>query len=123
MKSIGKYRILTLTAGIATACLIVFSQLFYFQAATYCQKKAESVQQKDQQSPVKETGKPDSEAYISIPSNTISSVSNVQLSDGFTFLLETLLEPIEITETVEAAPLANRLFHTLFRFIISSNAP
>lgn len=123
MKTVGKYRILTLAAGIATACLIIFSQLFYFQAATYCQKKAESHQHKDKQSPVKETGTPDAEAYISIPSNTIASVSNIQLGEGISFVLETLLEPQEETASTETPHVANRLLHTLFRFIIASNAP
>lgn len=112
-----------LAAGIATACLIVFSQLFYFQAATYCQKKADAHQQTNKQSPVKETGKPDSEAYISIPSNTISSVSNIQISDGLTFVLETFLAPREEAASTETPHIANRLLQTLFRFIIASNAP
>ena len=122
MKTFGKYRILTLAAGIATACLIVFSQLFYFQAATYCQKEADTQHQK--QVPVKEAGKGTGhEAYISIPSNTIASVSNIQISDGLSFVLETLLEPKEEQTVVEAPPLTNRLFQTLFRFIIAPNAP
>lgn len=122
MKTFGKYRILTLAAGIATACLIVFSQLFYFQAATYCQKEAETQHQK--QSPVKEPGKEaNQETYISIPSNTIASVSNIQISEGLSFVLETLLEPKEEQAAADAPPLANRLFQTLFRFIIATNAP
>lgn len=122
MKTFGKYRILTLAAGIATACLVVFSQLFYFQAATYCQKEAETQHQK--QAPVKEAGKEAGhEAYVSIPSNTIASVSNIQISDGLLFVLETLLEPKEEQAVVEAPPLTNRLFQTLFRFIIATNAP
>ena len=122
MKTVGKYRLLTLAAGIATACLIVFSQLFYFQAATYCQKEAETQHQK--QTPVKETGKETGqEAYISIPSNTIASVSNIQMSDGLSFVLETLLEPKEERAAVAVPPLTNRLFQTLFRFIIATNAP
>lgn len=122
MKTFGKYRILTLVAGIATACLVVFSQLFYFQAATYCQKEAETQHQK--QLPVKETGKEAGhEAYVSIPSNTIASVSNIQISEGLSFVLETLLEPKEEQAVAEAPPLTNRLFQTLFRFIIATNAP
>jgi len=122
MKTIGKYQILTLAAGIATACLVVFSQLFYFQAATYCQKEAETQHQK--QSPVKETGKETGqEAYVSIPSNTIASVSNIHISDGLSFVLETLLEPKENQSVAEAPLLTNRLFQTLFRFIIATNAP
>ncbi|HET9054218.1 MAG TPA: hypothetical protein VFM90_08600 [Cyclobacteriaceae bacterium] len=122
MKTPGKYRLLTLAAGIATACLVVFSQLFYFQAATYCQKEAETQHQKHV--PVKETGKDaDQKAFIAIPSNTIASVSHIQLSDGLTFLQETILEPCEEPAVAETPPLTNRLFQTLFRFIISANAP
>jgi hypothetical protein len=122
MKTFGKYPVLTLAAGIAAACLIVFSQLFYFQAATYCQKEADTQHQKH--SPVKETGKDAGhETYIAIPSNTIASVSNIQISDGLSFVLETLLEPKEEQVVVEAPLLTNRLFHALFRFIIAPNAP
>lgn len=111
-----KYKILTLLAGIATALVIVFSQLFYFQAATYCQKKVETEQQSQQ----KQTGH---EAYISIPSNTISSVSHIQISEGLTFVMETLFEAEETEATTEVPSLVNGLFHTLFRFIIAPNAP
>lgn len=111
-----------LAAGIATACLVVFSQLFYFQAATYCQKEVETQHQK--QLPVKETGKEKGqEAYVSIPSNTIASVSNIQMSEGLLFILETLLEPKEEQAIAEVPLLTNRLFQTLFRFIIATNAP
>jgi uncharacterized protein (UPF0128 family) len=111
-----KYKILTLLAGIATALVIVFSQLFYFQAATYCQKKVET----EQQSNKKETGH---EAYISIPSNTIASVAHIEISDGVTFVMETLFEAEETETTREVPPLVRGLFHTLFRFIIAPNAP
>lgn len=122
MKTVGKYRILTLAAGIATACVIVFSQLFYFQAATYCQKEADTQHQKHL--PVKETSKDTGhEAYVSIPSNSIASISTVQLSEGLSFVLETLLEPKVEQTTEEVPPLTNRLFQTLFRFIIATNAP
>lgn len=122
MKTFGKYRFLTLAAGIATACLIVFSQLFYFQAATYCQKEVETQHQKHL--PAKETGKETGhEAYIAIPSNTIASVSNIQISDGISFVLETILEPTDEQPVVEVPPLTNRLFQTLFRFFIAPNAP
>lgn len=111
-----KYKILTLLAGIATALVIVFSQLFYFQAATYCQKKVETEQQSRQQ----EAGH---EAYISIPSNTISSVSHIQISDGLTFVMETLFEAEEAETNTEVPALVSSLLQTLFRFIIAPNAP
>ena len=122
MKIQGKYRLLTLAAGIATACLIVFSQLFYFQAATYCQKKAET-QQKEKDSPAKTGQETGHEAYISIPSNTITSVSHVQMSEGLSFVLEILRTDREEKTTMEVPLLTGRLLHTLFRFIIAPNAP
>jgi hypothetical protein len=116
MKSLGKYRILTLLAGIATAMLIVFSQLFYFQAATYCQKKADT-----EHSNQKEKGH---ESYISIPSSSIASVSNIEINQDLSFVIETLFDSKNESEsTVEVAPSVGRLFQTLFRFIIAPNAP
>lgn len=116
MKSLGKYKILTLLAGIATALVIVFSQLFYFQAATYCQKKAETEQREQ-----KTEGH---ESYISIPSSTIFSTSHIEVSQDFSFVLGILFEnkPEEERNTEITLP-ASRLFQTLFRFIISPNAP
>jgi hypothetical protein len=123
MKIYGKYRILTLAAGIATALLIVFSQLFYFQAATYCQKKAEN-EQKEKKLPVGKTGtETGREAYISLPTNSIPSVSHIEISDGISFVLEILLVTNEEETNTETLPLANGLFQTLFRFIIAPNAP
>lgn len=106
-----------------TAAVIVFSQLFYFQAATYCQEKAQT-QQKEKETPVK-NGKETSgeQAYFSIPSNTITSVSAIELSDGISFVQEILCEPRENEVTTGTPALANRFFYTLFRFIIASNAP
>jgi hypothetical protein len=116
MRSLSKHRILTLLAGIATAGVIVFSQLFYFQAATYCQQKAET-EQHDQK-----TGA--TESYISIPSSTISSTSNIEINQDLSFILEILFEreTKEETNTKIALPV-NRFFQTLFRFIVSPNAP
>jgi hypothetical protein len=116
MKSLGKYRILTLLAGLATALLIVFSQLFYFQAATYCQKKADT-EHRDQ----KDTGH---ETYISIPSSSIFSASNIEINQDLSFVIETLFDcKNETQSTVEVSPSIGRLFQTLFRFIIAPNAP
>lgn len=116
MKSLRKYRFLTLWVGIATAMVIIFSQLFYFQAATYCQKKADTEQHNQ-----KEKG---TEAYISIPSSSISSVSHIEIHQALSFVIETLFENEKKSEVTSVeAPLAGRLFQTLFRFIIAPNAP
>lgn len=116
MKSLFRHKILTLLAGIATAALIIFSQLFYFQAANYCQKKAETEQQAQK--------KGGNESHISIPSSSISSSSHVEITQDLSFVLEILFEGDSKEEEVTRISLpVNRFFQTLFRFIISPNAP
>ncbi len=116
MQRLGKHKILTLLAGLTTALVIVFSQLFYFQAATYCQNKADTEQQ-DQ----KDAG---AKSYVSIPSSSISSVFHVEINQDLSFVLETLvISENKFRATAEIAPSAGRLFQTLFRFIIAPNAP
>jgi hypothetical protein len=116
MKHLFRHRILTLLAGIVTAGVIVFSQLFYFQAANYCQEKVDT-EQHDQK-----TDAP--ESYISIPSSTITSTTSIEINQDISFVLETLLEKEADEETSHSIVLpASKFFHTLFRFIISPNAP
>jgi hypothetical protein len=120
MKSLFRHKISMLLAGIATAGVIVFSQLFYFQAANYCQKKAET-EQADQKKDGKKDG---TETHISIPSSSISSSSHIELTHDLSFILEALFESETKEESVTRISLpVNRLFQTLFRFIISPNAP
>ena len=116
MKRLLRHRILTLLAGIVTAGVIVFSQLFYFQAANYCQEKVDT-EQHDQK-----TDAP--ESYISIPSSTITSTTSIEINQDISFVLETLLEKESDEETNHSITLpVNKFFQTLFRFIISPNAP
>lgn len=117
MKSLFRHKILTLLAGIATAGVIVFSQLFYFQAANYCQEKKAATEQQEQK-------KGGTEAHISIPSSSISSSSHIELTHDLSFILEALFESESKEEEVTSISLpVNRFFQTLFRFIISPNAP
>ena len=116
MKSLFRHKILTLLAGITTAGVIIFSQLFYFQAANYCQEKAETEQQ-DQK-------KDGTETHISIPSSSISSSSHIELSHELSFIVEALFQSESKEEEVTRITVpVNRFFQTLFRFIISPNAP
>ena len=116
MRSLLKHRIFILLAGIATAGVIVFSQLFYFQAATYCQNKVETEQQ-DQKAGTEET-------YISIPSSTISSTSHIEINQDISFVREILFEDeSEVEAPAKISLPVNRFFQTLFRFIVSPNAP
>lgn len=116
MKGLSKHRILTLLAGIATAAVIVFSQLFYFQAANYCQEKIKS-EQSEQKAGT-------SENFISIPSSTISSSTQIVINQELSFVLEILFEDESAHEGEShfAIPI-QKYFQTLFRFIISPNAP
>jgi hypothetical protein len=116
MSSLLKHRVFTLIVGLVTALIIVFSQLFYFQAATYCQTKAESAQQAE-----KTTG---TESYISIPSSTISSVQTIELNLDLSFVLEVFTEKEESHNIhTSEVPINSRFLQTLFRFIIAPNAP
>jgi hypothetical protein len=117
MKSLFRHKILTLLAGIATAVVIIFSQLFYFQAANYCQEKVDTEQQAHK--------KDGTESYISIPSSSISSSSHIEITqDLSSFVLEILFEGESKEEEVTRISVpVNRIFQTLFRFIISPNAP
>ena len=116
MKSLGKHRILTLLAGFTTAGVIIFSQLFYFQAATYCQKKVETNQHHQ-----KTRG---NESHISIPSSSISSISHIEINQGLSFVVEILFDcKNDEHSNAEFILPVSRLFQTLFRFIIAPNAP
>ena len=116
MKSLFRHKILTLLAGIATAGVIIFSQLFYFQAANYCQEKVDTEQQAHK--------KDGTESYISIPSSSISSSSHIEITQDLSFVLEILFEGESKEEEVTRISVpVNRIFQTLFRFIISPNAP
>ena len=117
MKSLFRHKMLTLLAGLATAGVIVFSQLFYFQAANYCQEKATTKQHEQKQ-------KDAPESYISIPSSTISSAPHIEINQDLQFVLETLLksESDEILIPTISLPVS-KFFETLFRVIISPNAP
>lgn len=116
MKSLSRHRILVLLTGITTAVIIVFSQLFYFQAATYCQKKA-TTEKHEQKKDAPKT-------YFSIPSSTISSAPTVQINEDISFVLETLIEVETEEESTPTVSLpVNKFFQTLFRVLISPNAP
>lgn len=116
MKSLFRHKTLTLLAGIVTAGVIVFSQLFYFQAATYCQEKVDT----KQHDPTSDSP----ESYISIPSSTISSTCNVEIHQDLSSVSEILFEKQSDEESNNIISLpVNKFFHTLFRFIISPNAP
>lgn len=116
MKGLLRHRILLLLAGVATAAVIVFSQLFYFQAANYCQEKVKSEQTDSPTGNV--------ENYISIPSSSISSSSQIVINQELSFVMEILVEDEDNQEGESHCAIpVQKYFQTLFRFIISPNAP
>lgn len=105
----------TLFFGILTALVIVLSQLFWFQAATLTKKVAKTEQKSDASE----------EAQISLPSSSsLPSTNTVVVEHDFTFLHEILFEK-ETSPEVSKSVLqtAGKFFQTLFRAIISPNAP
>lgn len=104
--------------GIVTALVIVLSQLFWFQAATFTKKVAEVEQKADTTKGASE------ETQISLPSSSLPSTNTVVVEHDFTFLHEILFEK-ETSPEVSKSVLqtAGKFFQTLFRAIISPNAP
>lgn len=108
----------TLFFGILTALVIVLSQLFWFQAATFTKKVAETEQKKDA---AKEATQ---EAQISLPSSSLPSTNTVVVEHDFSFIHEILFEKENSTEVSKSVlQTAGKFFQTLFRAIISPNAP
>lgn len=114
----SKHKNWTLFFGILTASVIVLSQLFWFQTATLTKKVAKTEQKSDAAQQTQE------EAQISLPSSSLPSTNTVVVEHDFTFLHEILFEK-ETSPEVSKSVLqtAGKFFQTLFRAIISPNAP
>lgn len=109
-------RIWTMALGILAGMIIVFFQLFYFEAAGTSKKKVEQEQKGDHSN--------DDQAYIFLASSNLPSSAHVELSQDVFFLFEILLEEDESEEhnTLVASPLT-KVFSTLLGSFISPNAP
>ncbi|MFN3839733.1 MAG: hypothetical protein ACK4RF_03405 [Cyclobacteriaceae bacterium] len=105
-------RTVTLLAGVSVALAIAVSQLFYFHVSDKPVKPVETEQSEEA-------------AFISMPSVTPpSSSSVVETNQEFSFILEILFEgQYEETEAVPVNRVFDKLFQTLFRVVISPNAP
>jgi hypothetical protein len=114
----GKQKNWTLFFGILTAMVIVLSQLFWFQAATLTKKVAAKEQKADA---AKEATQ---EAQISLPSSSLPSTNTVVVENDFSFIHEILFEKENSPEASKTILFtAGKFFQTLFRAIISPNAP
>ena len=124
MKSTKKnsVRVWTMIMGIITAMLIVCSQLFSLQTDNYSKKqvKASTATAKEHKQE-----KSSDDHYISLPSvSQPSSSIHVEANQKLSCLFEILFEKDEQENHPINVPLSvGKLFHTLFRVIISPNAP
>ena len=109
-----------MVAGVITALVIVFSQVFYFQAPAYAKKDVKTGHEKKE----KQSEKNDKQ-FISLPSISQPTAStNVEADHESAFLLEILFEDkAEPADHAEVPRSLGKFFHTLFRVIISPNAP
>lgn len=108
---------LTMITGVITALVVVCSQLFFFQASNPGKKDIKTE---------KEQNHPDDEAaYISLPSVSQQSHStHVEVIQRSACLFEILFEKKkQINESLDVPLSLGKFFHTLFRVIISPNAP
>lgn len=109
-KENARYRTLTLIAGLAVA--IGVCQFFFFDLSENAASNAETEQSEEA-------------AFISMPSVTLpSSSSVVETNQEFSFILEILFEDShQEAEVVPFNRVFDKLLQTLFRFVISPNAP
>ncbi|MBT1709776.1 hypothetical protein KK062_16145 [Fulvivirgaceae bacterium PWU5] len=106
----------TLAAGVLTALIVIVSQLFYFQTAAHHSKKEVKTEQQDSSTP--------DGTYITLPSSTLPSSSHVVFQQQVFCLFTVLVKTVETSAPDRSvSPTPSRFFRTLFRTIISPNAP
>jgi hypothetical protein len=109
-----------IAAGILTAAIISFSQLFFYQASDLSKKEVKTDQHDDSR---KDNSSPD-QFYFSIPSSNVHSSTHVDSGPDFSFLLEVLFSAEKPAQRVVQSPVSvGKLFQTLFQVIIAPNAP
>jgi hypothetical protein len=116
MKSLTKYKVLTIFLGLLTAGAVVTSQTFYFQASSIKKEKTEQNDKSDDSD--------ESSSYISVPDSSIPSSFSVQLNQELSFVLEILFKTDHDSDLIHSPAISTgQLFHTLFSALISPNAP
>jgi len=111
-----RLRTATIILGSILALAIVFSQ---YLAPEYNSSigKADTEQAADK-------GDDESRTFISLPTFSLPAPVSIQANLSAQYLFEILLEEDADKEFVEKdVSFANRFFHTMFRTIISPNAP
>ena len=101
-------------AGVLAAVIILFSQSFYHQAQSNLEK-IKSEQAPDQDAP---------QTFIGAPSDAVVNSTVENVNEQVPSLLEELFTTDEEAEAVSIIPtFFGNFVHTLFRDIISPNAP
>lgn len=113
-----RLHILTIIMGVITAMVMVFSQLFFFQAAKYAKKDVKTEKHEQQNDN-------DDDGYISLPSfSQPTSSAHVSLNHKPFCLFEILFETSKEENDTHSVPLSlGKFLQTLFRVTISPNAP
>lgn len=114
MRKTFQYRPVMMVAGVLAALIILFSQSFYHEAQSNL-KKIQSEQSSDQEVP---------QTFISAPSDAVVNSTVENVNEQVPSLLEELFTTDEEAEAVSIIPtFFGNFFQTLFRAIISPNAP
>lgn len=126
MNTVSKYkiRIGTVIFGVFTAMVIIFGQLFYFQAAAHAKKEVKNEVRQETQNGDQQADD-DNQAFISQPAGSLPAASaQVEINHESFCIQEILFEDVDIDYPQDRIPLyIGKLFHTLFRTLISPNAP
>ncbi len=115
-KTISKYKSsIGLAIGVLAAVVILFTQSFYFNYAANAEYKVKTEQSDNSDK---------SETILKIGSEAVAQVAQVSLQNVLHFIANIYLDNSQQNH-IEYSPqsLFNTYFHTLFRLIISPNAP
>ncbi len=116
-------RIFLIIAGLLTASVILFSQLFYVQTTSFSKKEIKT-EQTEKQDAQKEKEVPQDLVVTSISQLSVPAASTIEVEKEQAFIFEILFEQeIAFPTKVEVNRTLGKLFQHLFRVIISPNAP
>lgn len=117
-KNISKIKSsVSLITGVLAALVILFTQSFYFDYAAETQTESKvKTEQSDNTD--------EDQAILKIGSEAVAQVAQVSLQNALHFISNIYLDNSQQNHIeYKPKPLFNAYFHTLFRLIISPNAP
>ena len=114
-----QYKLFTIILGLATALLVVLSQLFFYQGTEICKKEVKAEKQES-----RDAGDSKGESIATLPSFTVQASCCVHLSHEAVLLFEIFNREDKKIALSHDLPVAlGKYFLTLFRIIIAPNAP